>query len=253
MPFSPTTTRMSVKKGYIVLWPSSLAKTETKMDHNKYKRKRNVPEEEQQQDGLIQNKPRSMRKTTPPPENLKRKRQAPQPATIRRTSKRKNIRVVTPNLPPTKIPKRVIEPLYLYKDDNDNDDDEGEAIIEPIDIFQVDAYYQEDEMNSDDIDAEIVRLFGSVNDGDVLLGRGGKSNHHAGNIRFLAEVGTRKLQYMNSTKQEKTNVSQFLVDWVQQQGGRFLEKHKSTGTWEEVQNLRARKKCSQALREADEN
>eukprot|EP00978_Attheya_sp_CCMP212_P001621 scaffold3315_cov26-Attheya_sp.AAC.1 len=165
------------------------------MDHNKYKRKRNVPEEDEQQDGLIQNKPRMRKTTCPPPENLKRKRQAPQPATIQRTSKRKQIRVVTPNPPPRNIPKRVIEPLSLYNnndDDDDDDDDEGEAIIEPIDIFQVDAYYQEDEMNSDDIDAEIVRLFGSVNDDDVLLGRGGKSNHHAGNIRFLAEVGTRK-------------------------------------------------------------
>jgi hypothetical protein len=222
------------------------------MDHNKYKRKRNVPKEEEEQDDLMtENKPPMIKMTCPSPENLKRKRQAPQlPGTIRRTSKRKKIRVVTPNPPPTKIPKRVIEPLSLYEDD---DDDERDAtIIEPIDIFQMDASYQENEMYWDEIDAEIARLFGSVNDDDVLLGRGGKSNHHAGNLRFLAEVGTRKSQYMNCTKQEKTNLSQSLVDWVQQQGGRFLEKDNSTGTWEKVENLRARKKCSQALREADE-
>ena len=83
---------------------------------------------------------------------------------------------------------------------------------------------------------------------DVLLGRGGRSNNHAGNKRYRAEVQNLKSWYMStSDKDEKTDLSQCLVDYIHSYEGRFLEKD-GTG-WYIVPNIVARRKASQALRE----
>jgi hypothetical protein len=85
---------------------------------------------------------------------------------------------------------------------------------------------------------------------DVLLGRGGKSNNHPGNNRYRSEVYKLQDWYKTCIKTSKTNLSQCLVDWVHSYGGRFLALDSKTKTWFVVDNLRARKKCSQALRES---
>ncbi|KAG7364351.1 hypothetical protein IV203_037553 [Nitzschia inconspicua] len=83
---------------------------------------------------------------------------------------------------------------------------------------------------------------------DILCGRGGRSNHHSGNKRYRDEVENLKEWYSNiDSKDSKTDLSQCLVDYVQSYGARFLE-HDEHG-WYIVDNVVARRKASQALRE----
>lgn len=83
---------------------------------------------------------------------------------------------------------------------------------------------------------------------DVLCGRGGKSNHHEGNKRYREEVDNLKEWYNNiDEKESKTDLSQCLVDYVESYGARFLE-HDGRG-WYIIDNIVARRKASQALRE----
>merc|ERR1712154_697991 len=58
-----------------------------------------------------------------------------------------------------------------------------------------------------------------------------------------------KACYRSSSKDEKTDWSQCLVDYVHAYGGRFLRFRKDEGIWYEVSNREARKKAGQALRE----
>lgn len=94
-----------------------------------------------------------------------------------------------------------------------------------------------------------VKIYVEPLDGDVLLGRGGRSNHHAGNVAYRLEVGKLREWYRTSEKNAKTDLSQLLVDWVlKEQKGRFL-KQDTTQKWYIVTNIVARRKASQALRE----
>lgn len=88
-----------------------------------------------------------------------------------------------------------------------------------------------------------------VTDEDVLLGRGGRSNHHAGNKRYLIEKEKIQPRYLAADKEAKTGISQELVDIVENWGGRFLKLDEETNRWYKVKNIVARKKASQTLRE----
>mmetsp|Transcript_24779 Transcript_24779/g.28352 ORF Transcript_24779/g.28352 Transcript_24779/m.28352 type:complete len:229 (+) Transcript_24779:84-770(+) len=93
-------------------------------------------------------------------------------------------------------------------------------------------------------------LFVTPTDLDVLLGRGGMTNNHAGNKRYREEVEKTKPMYHScSTKTEKKGVSELLVAYVQEYGGRFLMKDPETKQWFVGPQNAARKKASQALRE----
>lgn len=85
-------------------------------------------------------------------------------------------------------------------------------------------------------------------DEDVLLGRGGLTNHHPGNKRYRKEASKLKAKYMKCTKKQKTGVSEQLVKRVKSWGGRFLIREKN-GVYYEASKDKARKKASQALRE----
>jgi hypothetical protein len=86
---------------------------------------------------------------------------------------------------------------------------------------------------------------------DVLCGRGGRSNHHPGNKRYRQVVSDMKASYRNiGSKSAKTDLSKAIVDHVVNYGGRFLKLDKSTGKYIVLSNAEARKKTSQALREA---
>ena len=97
-----------------------------------------------------------------------------------------------------------------------------------------------------------VKIYVQPTENDVLLGRGGRSNHHTGNKRYRDEVRNLRTWYasIGENKDEKTALSQCLVDYVHGYKGRFLEKDKSG--WFEVPNIVARRKASQALREDDD-
>jgi hypothetical protein len=93
---------------------------------------------------------------------------------------------------------------------------------------------------------------------DVLLGRGGKSNHHPGNKRYREDIENFRTIYATlDTDKEKTEMSQTLVDVIKKMGGRFLEEDKVKDVngktnglgWYAVPNIVARRKASQALRE----
>jgi hypothetical protein len=95
-----------------------------------------------------------------------------------------------------------------------------------------------------------VKFYKEPSDTDVLLGRGGRSNHHVGNKAYRDEVGNLREWYRSSEKNAKTDLSQLLVDWVQKERkGQFMKMEESTGKWYIVTNIVARRKASQALRE----
>lgn len=85
-------------------------------------------------------------------------------------------------------------------------------------------------------------------DNDVLMGRGGKSNHHKGNQRYRAEIERLEVPYKQTDdKDEKTKISEQLVAYVKSFGGDFLEKDEYG--WYVIDDIVARRKASQALRE----
>lgn len=87
-----------------------------------------------------------------------------------------------------------------------------------------------------------------VSDLDVYLGRGGRSNHHPGNKRYRDEVEQTRPWYRElEDKDKKTDLSESLVLFVQGYGGRFLEQDKHG--WFVINDVEARRKVSQALRE----
>ena len=85
-------------------------------------------------------------------------------------------------------------------------------------------------------------------DGDVLFGRGGFACKHPGNIKFRQKALELRPWYESVAKEEKYKISDLLVESVEAEGRRFLEKG-SDGLWYEVIGNGPRKKASQALRQ----
>mmetsp|Transcript_21370 Transcript_21370/g.29741 ORF Transcript_21370/g.29741 Transcript_21370/m.29741 type:complete len:466 (-) Transcript_21370:248-1645(-) len=91
-----------------------------------------------------------------------------------------------------------------------------------------------------------------INQSDVLCGRGGLTNHHAGNMFFRRLVRLKQEAYLLASKREKAGVARDIVDSIRQlqPPGRFLKKDaKNPNTWIEIGDRKAREKTSQALRE----
>lgn len=90
-----------------------------------------------------------------------------------------------------------------------------------------------------------------ITDLDVLLGRGGLSNHHPGNQAYRKHILEHQKQYKLLKNSAKTQMSIDVVAWVKARGGRFLKRD------EEIEGrpfyiateATARQKVSQALRE----
>jgi hypothetical protein len=96
------------------------------------------------------------------------------------------------------------------------------------------------------------RYISNPTEKDILMGRGGKSNHHPGNKRYREEILNFKKTYAQLTsKEEKTDLSRHVVDYVHKYKGRFLALDKSVNPpkWYEITDAVARRKVSQALRE----
>mmetsp|Transcript_29000 Transcript_29000/g.54906 ORF Transcript_29000/g.54906 Transcript_29000/m.54906 type:complete len:418 (+) Transcript_29000:275-1528(+) len=85
-------------------------------------------------------------------------------------------------------------------------------------------------------------------DGDVLSGRGGYTNSHPGNLRFRQKALEFRQWYEESSKEKKQEIADLLVDFVKNDGHRFLGKGKD-GLWHEVIGNGPHYKASQALRE----
>lgn len=88
---------------------------------------------------------------------------------------------------------------------------------------------------------------------DILMGRGGKSNNHPGNKRYREEVHNFRQSYTTlSDKDDKTGMSQLVVETIKSTGARFLELDRTANSWYVVSDIKARRKVSQALREDDD-
>jgi len=85
---------------------------------------------------------------------------------------------------------------------------------------------------------------------DILLGRGGRTNHYQGNKIFREVVQHNRERYRVLGKGEKTILAQTVVRRAQELG-RFL-RWDGHG-WIAISNKEARKKASQALRENDDS
>jgi hypothetical protein len=97
------------------------------------------------------------------------------------------------------------------------------------------------------------RFVTSIQEWDVLCGRGGKSNHHPGNKRYRQVVSEMKASYRHiEAKTAKTDLSKAIVDHVFGYGGRFIKVDKATDRFYVLTPAESRKKTSQALRETKE-
>ena len=65
----------------------------------------------------------------------------------------------------------------------------------------------------------------SLNNNDVLSGRGGRINNHPGNVAFRSIVEDYKHEYLDprTRKLEKAHVAARLVQQIRSCGGRFLK------------------------------
>ena len=97
------------------------------------------------------------------------------------------------------------------------------------------------------LDENIVQV--QVQRHDVLLGRGGETNHHLGNIQYRQLVKASQPAYLAAKRRDKPRIAAAIVAVVRARSGRFLKKHLGDHTWRDVGNVRAREKTSQALRE----
>jgi len=87
---------------------------------------------------------------------------------------------------------------------------------------------------------------------DVMLGRGSGASNHIGNIQFRQIVEKFKPKYIRALKVDKPGVAEeVLVLWKNMNPpGRFLDRlHSDAMVWHEVDNVKARQKTSQCLRE----
>ena len=84
---------------------------------------------------------------------------------------------------------------------------------------------------------------------DVLLGRGGETNHHVGNIQYRQLVKACQPAYLAAKRRDKPRIAVAIVRLVRAHSGRFLKKLPHDNAWADVGNIRAREKTSQALRE----
>ena len=90
-----------------------------------------------------------------------------------------------------------------------------------------------------------------ITDNDVLLGRGGLSNRHPGNIVYRQHILEHQREYKLLRTDAKTEMSLEVVAWVKKRGGRFLKRDEDAPgqPYYIATDVTARQKVSQALRE----
>ena len=96
------------------------------------------------------------------------------------------------------------------------------------------------------------RLNTTATDSDVLNGRGEVTKHHPGNKRFREERDRLKEKYLSESRNKRKRFSLELAKAVHDWGGAFLQKNED-GTWSEISDRDAIKKCQHALREKYKN
>jgi len=86
---------------------------------------------------------------------------------------------------------------------------------------------------------------------DVLSGRGGATFKHVGNYTFRYLILLNKAAYVTCKKSEKIKISRSIVNAIRKQDppGRFLAYNQESGFWNDIGDMKAILKTSQALRE----
>jgi hypothetical protein len=103
---------------------------------------------------------------------------------------------------------------------------------------------------SPSVDETPTMYIDTIQEWDVLCGRGGRSNHHPGNKRYRHVVSEMKMMYRRSeAKAIKTDLSRAIVEHCCNYGGRFIKNDSKSGRYYVLTKAEARKKTSQALRE----
>lgn len=87
----------------------------------------------------------------------------------------------------------------------------------------------------------------TITPNDVLLGRGGGTNRHNGNIYYRNLVSSKQPAYVQAKKMDKSIIAKSIVANIRERNGRFLKN--DAGSWVDVGDRRATEKTSQALRE----
>lgn len=87
----------------------------------------------------------------------------------------------------------------------------------------------------------------TITPNDVLLGRGGGTNRHNGNIYYRNLVSRKQPAYVQAKKMDKSVIAKSIVANIRERNGRFLKN--DAGSWVDVGDRRATEKTSQALRE----
>ena len=90
---------------------------------------------------------------------------------------------------------------------------------------------------------------------DVMIGRGGGTNHNPGNIRFRQLICTRKDEYKVAKRSQKPIIAQEIVSaWrAQVPPGRFLKQDERTMLWYDVGDEEAKVKAAQKLRDSNKD
>jgi len=88
-----------------------------------------------------------------------------------------------------------------------------------------------------------------VSESDVLSGRGGATNVHAGNRFFRSLIDAHREKYLRARKNDKPDISRSIVNIIRRRNGAFLKKDEASGQWFEIGDDLAREKTSQALRQ----
>jgi hypothetical protein len=81
---------------------------------------------------------------------------------------------------------------------------------------------------------------------DVLLGRGKPLQKHHGNLHYHFVIEGYHERYENAMKLEKTQIAKFIVEQIQELGGRFLKQDEAG--WVEIDDEAARTKVSHTFR-----
>jgi hypothetical protein len=93
----------------------------------------------------------------------------------------------------------------------------------------------------------------ALTENDVLCGRGGRINGHAGNIQFRQICGENKGDYFSPKvkKIEKAHIVARVVEHIRSMTppGRFLKQDSATGHWYDIGDAKAMTKVGQAIRE----
>lgn len=82
---------------------------------------------------------------------------------------------------------------------------------------------------------------------DVVCGRGGLSNNHIGNKRYLEEVVRLQGRYRVASRLQKREIAKEVLNFVKE-GGRFLRKEEKSELWVPVDEQHTMEKITQALR-----